>query len=134
MSSSPWSLLPLVSFPCSSCFKVLFNKKKLKNQIEKYTKTQILNYLAPPEAPDHLPLATLSCLTEQCSYCGKNFSRKSSLFKHMLVVYGAGLGCGKKFNTNNIINRHKTLACGKPHHRKSFCNFSMWSMMKSSSI
>ena len=26
----PWSLLPLVSFPCSSCFKVLSTKKKLK--------------------------------------------------------------------------------------------------------
>ena len=29
-----------------------------------------MNYLVPPEAPDHLPLATLPC--------GKNFSRKSS--------------------------------------------------------
>ena len=35
-------------------------------------------------------------------------------------------GCGKKFNTNNSINRHNKLECGKPHHRKSFYHFSMW--------
>ena len=29
----PSSLLPLVSFTCSSCFKVLFTKKKLNNHI-----------------------------------------------------------------------------------------------------
>ena len=28
-----WSLLPLVSFTCSSCFEVLFTKKKLNNHI-----------------------------------------------------------------------------------------------------
>ena len=33
LCNSPWSLLPLVSFPCSSCFKVLFSKKKLNNHI-----------------------------------------------------------------------------------------------------
>ena len=33
--------------------------------------------------------------------------------------------CGKKCKTNNN-NRHKTLVSGKPHHWKSFCNFSMW--------
>ena len=32
-SNSPRSLLPLVSFTCSSCFKVLFMKKKLNNHI-----------------------------------------------------------------------------------------------------
>ena len=48
-----------------------------------------MNYLVPPEAPDHLPLTTLSFLPEQCSHCGRNFSRKSSLSKHMLVVHGA---------------------------------------------
>ena len=35
-------------------------------------------------------------------------------------------GCGKKFNPNNSINRHKKLVWGKTHHRKSFCHFSMW--------
>ena len=44
----------------------------------------ILKYVVPPEAPDHLPLTTLPCLPEPCSYCGKNFSRKSSLYEHML--------------------------------------------------
>ena len=48
-----------------------------------------MSYLVTPEAPDHLPFATLPCLPEQCNHCGKNFSRKSSLSKHMLVVHGA---------------------------------------------
>ena len=48
-----------------------------------------MNYLAPPEALDHQPLATLPYLLEQCNHCGKNFSRKSSLSKDMLVVHGA---------------------------------------------
>ena len=48
-----------------------------------------MNYLVTSEAPDHLPLATLPCLPEQYNHCGKNFSRKSSLSKHMLVFHGA---------------------------------------------
>ena len=48
-----------------------------------------MKYLVTPEAPDHLPLATLPCLTEQCNRCGKNFSRQYSLSKYMLVVHGA---------------------------------------------
>ena len=48
-----------------------------------------MNYLVPPVASDHLTLATLPCLPEQCTHRGKNFSKKSSLSKHMLVVHGA---------------------------------------------
>ena len=143
-----------------------------------------MNYVAP----DHLPLATLPCLAEQCSQCGKNFSRKPACLNehmkksaHLLApgpanvkgglvrelcccCMGSVLGdkaqerdrvlpcivcdkafkslptrnqqklwqhsgnlfvcksCGKKFKPNN---RYKKLVCGKPHHRKSFCNFSM---------
>ena len=33
----------------------------------------IMNDLGPPEAPDHLSLATLPCLPEKCNHCGKNF-------------------------------------------------------------
>ena len=29
-----------------------------------------------------------SCLPEQCNHCDQNFSRKSSVSKHMLVVHG----------------------------------------------
>ena len=36
----------------------------------------IMNYLGPTDAPDHLPLATLPCLPKQCNHCGKNFSKK----------------------------------------------------------
>ena len=42
-----------------------------------------------PNIMNYLPLATLSCLPEQCNNCGKNLSRKSSLSKYMLVVHGA---------------------------------------------
>ena len=48
-----------------------------------------MNLLAPHEASDHLPLATLPGLPKQCNHCGKNFLRQSSLFKHVLVVHGA---------------------------------------------
>ena len=48
-----------------------------------------MKYLVPPQAPDHMPLANLPCLPERCNHCGKNFSRKSSLSKHMLVIHEA---------------------------------------------
>ena len=48
-----------------------------------------MNYLVTPEEPDHLPLATLPCLPEHCKHGGKNFSRKSSMSKRMVVVHGA---------------------------------------------
>jgi hypothetical protein len=38
-----------------------------------------MNYLGPPEAPDHLPLATLPCLPEQCNHCGKNLYKLDGL-------------------------------------------------------
>ena len=41
---------------------------------------------------------------------------------HVLVCKG----CGKKFKTHNNINKHKKIFGFKPHHRKSFCNFSIW--------
>ena len=40
-------------------------------------------------APDHLPLVALPCSQEYCNHWGKNFSRKSSLSKHMLVIQRA---------------------------------------------
>ena len=49
----------------------------------------IMKYLVPPQAPDHLPLANLPCLLEQGKHCGMNFSKKSSLSRHMLVIHGA---------------------------------------------
>ena len=58
-----------------------------------------MNYLVTPVAPDHLPLATVPCLPEQCNQCGKNFSRKSSLSKHMVVVHGAS------FSLENIARQ-----------------------------
>ena len=49
----------------------------------------IMNYQVTQKASEHLPLTLLPCLPEQCYHCGKNFSRKSSLSKHMFVVHGA---------------------------------------------
>ena len=68
-----------------------FHQEEVKQPHLKDTqRPNIMNYvIMTPEAPDHLPLATLSCLIEQCNHCGKNFSRKSSLSIHMLVVHGA---------------------------------------------
>ena len=43
-----------------------------------------------PEAPGHLPLATLPCLPEHCNHYDKNFSRKFRLSKNMVVVHGSG--------------------------------------------
>ena len=37
----------------------------------------IMNYLGPPEAPDHLPLATFPYLPEQCNHCGKVLNKRS---------------------------------------------------------
>ena len=48
-----------------------------------------MNYVVPPEAPNHLSRATLPCLPEQCNYYGKSFSRKFSLSKQVFVVNGA---------------------------------------------
>ena len=35
----------------------------------------IMTYVVPPKAPDHLPLANLPRLPEQCNQSGKNFSK-----------------------------------------------------------
>ena len=40
LSNSHWSILPLVFFPCNSCFNVIFNKKNLNNQIGEIHKDQ----------------------------------------------------------------------------------------------
>ena len=67
-----------------------FNKKVVKRPLCSDTlRPNILNYLVPPEAPDHLSLPTLSFLPVQCNQCGKSFSSKCSLSKPMLVVHGA---------------------------------------------
>ena len=67
-----------------------FHQEEVKQPYRRDTQgPNILNRLVSPEAPDHLPLANLPCLPEQRNHCGKNFSRKSSLYKHMLVVHGA---------------------------------------------
>ena len=61
-----------------------------------------------------------------CIVCDKAFKSLPTPNQQKLWQHSGNLfvckGCGKKFKTNN---RHKKLVCGKPHHRKSFCNFSM---------
>ena len=82
-------LVPAATFAAPAS-RFLTEVKEVKQPHCRYTKrSNIMNYLVSPVAQDHLPLATLPCLPEQCNQCGKNFSRKSSLFKNMLVVNGA---------------------------------------------
>ena len=51
-----------------------FHQEKVKQPHCRDTqRPNIMIYLEPPGAPDHLPLATLPCLLEQCNPCGKNF-------------------------------------------------------------
>ena len=41
-----------------------FNQEEVKQPHRRYTQIpNIINYLVPPEAPGHLPLATLPCLS-----------------------------------------------------------------------
>ena len=83
-SNAPWSLLTLVFYPWSSSFKVFFfTNKKLNNHIiviHKNPTTWIIWCLLKHQITWH------SCLPEQRNHCDQNFSRKSSLSKHMLVV------------------------------------------------
>ena len=86
---------PLVLFatcllPLQLLLQGSFQQEEVKQPHWRDTqRPNIMNYLLTPDAPDHLPLATLPCLPEQCNHCGKNFSRKSRLSLHMLVVHGA---------------------------------------------
>ena len=53
-SNAPWSLLTLVSYPYSSSSKVLFHQPEVKQPHRSDTqKPNNMNYLVPPEAPDH---------------------------------------------------------------------------------
>ena len=65
-----------------------------------------------------------------CNVCDKAFKSLQMPSQHKIWRHSANVfackGCGKKFHPNNSINRHNRLVCGKPHHRKSFCHFSMW--------
>ena len=66
-------LVPVATFaaPVSRFFSS--SKKKFTNNIVDIHKDPIMKYMLNPEAPDHLPLATLPCLPERCNHCGKNF-------------------------------------------------------------
>ena len=78
---------PMVPFatcllPLQLLLQDYFQQEEVEQPHWRYTHIpNIMKYVVPP-ARTGLP--------EQCSTCGKNFSRKSSLSKHMLVVHGAG--------------------------------------------
>ena len=62
-----------------------FNQEEVKQP--HFIDTQrpnIMNYVVPPEAPDHLPLVTLSCYPEQCNHCGKNLMELDGTQKDQL--------------------------------------------------
>ena len=75
---------PLVPF--ATCLRHLhlllqgsFQQEEVKQPHCRDTqRPNIINYLEPPEAPDHLPLATHPCLPEPCNHCGKNFKHKTA--------------------------------------------------------
>ena len=83
--------------PFSTCFLPLqllipgsIHQKEVRQaHLRDIQRPKIIYYVVPPEVPNHLPLSTLPCLKEQCNHCGRNFSRKSSLSKHTVVVNGA---------------------------------------------
>ena len=59
-----------------------------------------------------------------CNVCDKAFKylptpNQHKIWQHIGHVFVCK-GCGKKFQINNSINRHKKFVCGKPHHMKSF--------------
>ena len=81
-------LVPVSTFSASSSRVFQQEENKKQHRIDTQ-RPNITNYLLTLEAQDHTPLATLPCLPEQCNHCGKKFSRKSRLSKHMLVVHGA---------------------------------------------
>ena len=64
-----------------------------------------------------------------CNLCDKAFKyfetpKQHTVWQHSGHVFVCK-GCGKKSKTNNIDNRQKKSFGFRPHHRKSFCNFSM---------
>ena len=78
-------LSPLLAAPASRFF---FHQEEVKEpHFRDIKRPNNTNYLEPLAAPDHLPLANLPCLLEQCNHCDKNFQK--NLSKHKLVVHGA---------------------------------------------
>ena len=71
----------LVKLPFATCLlhlqlllQVSFHQEEVKQpHCQDTHRPNIMNDLEPPEAPAHLPLATLPCKPEQCNHCGKNF-------------------------------------------------------------
>ena len=67
-----------------------------------------------------------------CNVCNIAFKSLQMPSQHKVWQHSGDMfackGCGKKINPNNSINRHNKLVCGKPHHRKIFCHFSMWAI------
>ena len=67
---------PLVPFatcllPLQLLLQDSFHQEEVKQTHLRYTqRPKIMNYVVHPEAPDHLPLTTLTSLTEQCNHCG----------------------------------------------------------------
>ena len=80
-------LLPLLQLLLQGSLQ----KEEVKQPHGRYIQRPNMNDLLTPGTPDHLPLPNLPYFPEQCNPCGKKFSRKSRLSKHMLVVHGASL-------------------------------------------
>ena len=87
----------LVKFPWvpfATCFLHLqlllqgsFHQEEVKQPHTQ--RPNIMKYLGPPESPYHLPITTPPCLPEQCNHCERNFYKKNSLSKNVLLVHRA---------------------------------------------
>ena len=110
-SNSPWSFFPFVSFTYSSCFKVLSSKKKLNNHIVEIDPTSwIIWWLPRHQITCHSP----PCSVWQCHHCGKNFSRKSSLSKHMVHGDSNDIVVGANTQTFSSTGYSKELSLAHP--------------------
>ena len=79
--------LQFSSVPFYTCFPHLqlllhdsFHQEEVRQPHCRDTqRPNIMNYLGPPEAPYHMPLATLPCLPEKCNHSGKNLIKTAYL-------------------------------------------------------